>query len=184
MGVELEYGEVSAVDYQGCRIRVRLDDRDGVQSYWLNVPQRNTQGVQSRPILPELEEQVAVLIDSDGVGGVYLGGIYSTVEPPPVVDENTHYVRFKDGTVFSYDQGASVMSLDCVGAVTLKCSRNLTVDSGEPVVVNAPSATLNIPDTTLNGNLQVNGNLNVGGNIDATGTIMDVGGNSNNHSHP
>lgn len=183
MGVELEYGEVSAVDYQGCRIRVRLDDRDGVQSYWLNVPQRNTQGAQARPILPELEEQVAVLIDSDGVGGVYLGGIYSRIEPPPVEDENTHYMRFKDGTVLTYDQASSVMSLDCAGAVTLKCSRNLTVGSGEPVVVQAPSATLDILDVTLNGNLQVNGNLNVNGNIDATGTVLDVSGNSSNHSH-
>ncbi len=69
MGVELEYGEVSAVDYQGCRIRVRLDDRDGVESYWLHVPQRNTQGTQRRPLMPELNEQVAVLLDADGVGG-------------------------------------------------------------------------------------------------------------------
>jgi phage baseplate assembly protein gpV len=76
------------------------------------------------------------------------------------------------------------MSLDCAGAVTLKCSRNLTVDSGEPVMVKAPSATLNIPDVALNGNLRIIGNLDVVGNIDATGTVMDVGGNSNNHSHP
>lgn len=183
MSVELEYGEVSAVDYQGCRIRVRLDDRDGVQSYWLNVPQRNTQGVQRRPIMPELNEQVAVLLDADGVGGVYLGGIYSTVEPPPVIDKDTDYVRFKDGTVLTYNQVASVMSLDCVGATLLKCAKNLTVESGEPVMVKAPSATLDIPDVTLNGNLQVNGNLNVDGNIAATGTIMDVGGNSKNHTH-
>lgn len=184
MGVELEYGEVSAVDYRGCRVRVRLDGRDGVESFWLNVPQRNTQGAQSRPILPELEEQVAVLLDSDGVGGVFLGGIYSTAEPPPMQDENTDYVRFKDGTVLTYDQAAGVMSLDCAGAVTLKCSRNLTVESGEPVVVKAPSATLNIPDVALNGNLKIIGNLDVVGNIDATGTIMDAGGNSNHHDHP
>ncbi|APC18539.1 baseplate assembly protein [Pseudomonas frederiksbergensis] len=177
MGVELEYGEVSAVDYQGCRIRVRLDDRDGVQSYWLNVPQRNTQGTQRRPIMPELNEQVAVLLDTDGVGGVYLGGIYSTVEPPPVIDEGTDYVRFKDGTVITYDQVASVMSLDCVGATLLKCAQNLTVESGEPVVVKAPSAVLDIPQVTLNGDLQVNGN------IGATGSIIDVGGNSNHHTH-
>ena len=94
MGVELEYGEVSAVDYQSCQIRVRLDDRDGVESYWLHVPQRNTQGTQRRPLMPELNEQVAVLLDADGVGGVYLGGVYSTAEPPPVVDEDTDYVRF------------------------------------------------------------------------------------------
>ncbi|AIC20217.1 baseplate assembly protein [Pseudomonas chlororaphis] len=183
MAVELEYGEVSAVDYMTCRVRVRLDDRDGVESYWLNVPQRNTQGTQRRPLMPELNEQVAVLLDSDGVGGVYLGGIYSTAEPPPVVDQDTDYVRFSDGTVSTYDRAAGVMTLDCVGALLVKCSRNITVEAGEPVVVKAPSATLDIPQVTLNGNLQVNGDVEVNGNVNATGVVMDVGGNSNHHSH-
>lgn len=177
MGVELEYGEVSAVDYVACRIRVRLDDRDGVESYWLNVPQRNTQGTQRRPLMPELNEQVAVLLDTDGVGGVYLGGVYSTAEPPPVVDEDTDYVRFSDGTVSTYDRAAGVMTLDCVGALLVKCGRSITVESGEPVVVKAPSATLDIQQVTLNGNLQVNGNIN------SSGAIIDTTGNSNHHSH-
>ncbi|MFJ5239545.1 phage baseplate assembly protein V [Pseudomonas neuropathica] len=177
MGVQLEYGEVSAVDYMTCRIRVRLDDRDGVESYWLNVPQRNTQGTQRRPLMPELNEQVAVLLDADGVGGVYLGGIYSTAEPPPVVDEDTDYVRFSDGTVSTYDRAAGVMTLDCVGALLVKCGRNITVEAGGPVVVKAPSATLDIPLVTLNGDLQVNGNVGV------TGSIIDEGGNSNHHTH-
>lgn len=183
MSVELEYGEVSAVDYLTCRIRVRLDDRDGVESYWLNIPQRNTQSTQRRPLMPELGEQVAVLLDADGVGGVYLGGIYSTAEPPPVMDEDTDYVRFSDGTVSTYDRAAGVMTLNCVGALVLKCVRNITVESGEPVVVKAPSATLDIPQVTLNGDLLVNGGLKVNGDIKATGTVMDVGGNSNHHSH-
>jgi phage baseplate assembly protein V len=183
MGLALEYGEISAVDYPSCRVRVRLDDRDGVESYWLNVPQRNTQGTQRRPLMPELGEQVAVLLDADGVGGVYLGGIYSTAEPPPVVDQDTDYVRFSDGTSITYDRKLSVMKLDCVGATTLKCARNLTVESGEPVLVKAPSATLDIPEVAVNGNLKVKGNLDVGGNIAAAGTIMDVGGNSNHHTH-
>lgn len=177
MGVELEYGEVSAVDYPGCRIRVRLDDRDGVQSYWLNVPQRNTQGTKRRPLMPELGEQVAVLLDADGVGGVYLGGIYSTAEPPPVIDANTDYVRFSDGTVSTYDRATGVMTLDCVGDLTLKCGRGVVIEAKEPIVVKAPSATLEIPQVTLNGNLQVNGDIN------ATGSIMDAGGNSNHHNH-
>lgn len=177
MCIELEYGEISGVDYPTCRVRVRLDDRDGVESYWLHVPQRNTQGTQRRPLMPELGEQGAVLLDADGVGGVYLGGIYSTAEPPPVVDEDTDYVRFSDGTVSTYDRAAGVMTLDCVGALLVKCGRNITVEAGEPVVVKAPSATLDILQVTVNGNLQVNGNVN------ATGVIMDVGGNSSNHSH-
>jgi len=183
MGVELEYGEVSAVDYLTCRIRVRLDDRDGLQTYWLNMPQRNTQGTQRRPLMPELGEQVAVLLDADGVGGVYLGGIYSTAEPPPVVDEDTDYVRFSDGTVSTYNRAAGVMTLDCVGALLVKCGRNITVEADEPLVVKAPSATLDIPQVILNGELLVKGGLKVNGDIEATGTVMDIGGNSNHHSH-
>ncbi|MFD2645143.1 phage baseplate assembly protein V [Pseudomonas japonica] len=177
MGVELEYGEVSAVDYLTCRIRVRLDDRDGVESYWLNVPQRNSQGTKRRPLMPELGEQVAVLLDADGVGGVYLGGIYSTAEPPPVLDQDTDYVRYSDGTVITYNRADGVMELDNVGDLVLTCGRGVTLKSGMPVTVNAPSAALKIPLVTLDGNLQVNGDIN------ATGKVMDVGGNSSNHSH-
>lgn len=177
MSVELEYGEVSAVDYMTCRIRVRLDDRDGIESYWLNVPQRNSQGTKRRPLMPEIGEQVAVLLDGDGVGGVCLGGIYSTAEPPPVVDQDTDYVRYSDGTVVSYDRVAGVMTLDSVGELKVKCSRNITLEAGLPVTVKAPAATLEIPQVTLKGNLQVDGN------IAATGTVLDAGGNSNHHSH-
>ncbi|MCX2546589.1 phage baseplate assembly protein V [Pseudomonas sp. COW5] len=177
MTLHLEYGEVTALDHKTCRLRVRLDDRDGLQTYWLNIPQRNTQGTQRRPLMPELGEQVAVLLDADGVGGVYLGGIYSTAEPPPVVDEDTNYVRYSDGTVTTYDRAAGVMTVQCVGSLVLKCGRDITIETSEPVVVKALSATLDIPQVTLNGDLQVEGDIHV------AGRIMDVGGNSNHHSH-
>lgn len=195
MPVELEYGEVSAVDYMGCRIRVRIDERDGVESYWISVPQRNTKGTKRRLLLPEIGEEVAVLLDADGVGGIYLGGIYSSAEPPPVTDPDTDFVRFKDGTVVTYDQKVHVLNVDCVGDTTLTCGKGLTVETGEPVVVNAPKGTLNIPEVALTGNLSMTGNFSlkgnfsqegnqaVVGNIQATGTIMDGGGNSNNHKH-
>lgn len=169
MPIELEYGEVSAVDYRGCRVRVRLDDRDGVQSYWLHVPQRNAQGTKRRPLLPELSEQGAVLLDADGVGGVWLGGIYSTAEPPPVTDEDTDYVRFRDGTTATYNVATGVLAVVCVGAIN--------IEAAHPVTVKAPAVTLDTAQTTLMGDLQVDGNVN------ATGTVMDAGGNSNHHSH-
>lgn len=169
MLVELEYGEVSAVDYKTCRIRVRLDERDGVQSYWLNVPQRHTQGTKSRSLMPEIGEQVAVLLDTDGVAGVYLGGVYSTAEPPPVVDQDTDLVRFRDGTTVAYDSAAGAMEISCVGIVRLQAAQSVTVK--------ALNVVLDTPQATLEGNLQVNGN------VSATGTVMDAGGNSNHHSH-
>ena len=177
MPTQLEYGEVTALDHKTCRLRVRLYDRDGLQTHWLNIPQRNTQGTQRRPLMPEIGEQVAVLLDADGVGGVYLGGIYSTAEPPPVVDEDTEYVRYSDGTVATYDRAAGVMALECVGSVILKCGGSIIIEAIEQVAVKAPSATLDILQVTLTGDLQVHGD------ISADGRITDVGGNSNHHSH-
>jgi len=176
MPTQLEYGEVTALDHQTCRLRVRLDDRDGLQTYWLNIPQRNTQGTQRRPLMPEIGEQVAVLLDADGVGGVCLGGIYSTAEPPPVVDEETEFVRYSDGTVVAYDRAAGVMRLECVGPLLVKCGRCI-VEVAESLEINAPQAMLKIPKVVLDGNLTVNGD------IDATGAVRDVEGNSNHHQH-
>jgi phage baseplate assembly protein V len=177
MPTQLEYGEVTALDHKTCRLRVRLDDRDGLQTHWLNIPQRNTQGTQRRPLMPELGEQVAVLLDADGVGGVYLGGIYSTAEPPPVVDEDTEYVRYSDGTIATYDRAAGVMTLVSAGTLTVKCEGKILVETSEAIMVKAPSAKFDVQQVTLNGDLLVNGNLN------ATGTILDAGGNSNHHHH-
>ena len=177
MPTQLEYGEVTALDHKTCRLRVRLDDRDGLQTHWLNIPQRNTQGTQRRPLMPEIGEQVAVLLDADGVGGVYLGGIYSTAEPPPVVDEDTDYVRYSDGTVVAYDCAAGVMTLECVGEVTLKCGGDIAIKAEGKIVLKAHSATLEIPQINVNGNLRINGD------VYASGTILDTGGNSNHHQH-
>ncbi|KHA70060.1 baseplate assembly protein [Pseudomonas chlororaphis] len=160
MPTQLEYGEVTALDHKTCRLRVRLDDRDGLQTHWLNIPQRNTQGTQRRPLMPELGEQVAVLLDADGVSGVYLGGIYSTAEPPPVVDEDTDYVRYSDGTVATYDRAAGVMTLECVGEVILRCAQGVTVEAGGLLALKAGSAVLECPQVTVNGNLQVIGYVN------------------------
>lgn len=143
MPAKLEYGTVSAQDFKTCRIRVRLPDRDGLQSYWLHVPQRHTQGTQSRPLLPELGEQVAVLLDSDGVGGVCLGGIYSTAEPPPLVDEDTHYVRFSDGTAVTYNRQTHVLLVDCVGAMAFKAAQTIKLEAGVAIVLSAPRIDLN-----------------------------------------
>ena len=82
---------------------------------------------------------------------------------------------------------------------------DVLIKSGTHVTVQAPSITLDAPQTTCTGNLTVDGlltykggmsgsggsgaaasiqgNVQVEGNINASGTIMDGGGNSNHHSH-
>ena len=82
---------------------------------------------------------------------------------------------------------------------------DVLIKSGTHVTVQAPSITLDAPQTTCTGKLTVDGlltykggmsgsggsgaaasiqgNVQVEGNINASGTIMDGGGNSNHHSH-
>ena len=82
---------------------------------------------------------------------------------------------------------------------------DVLIKSGTHVTVQAPSITLDAPQTTCTGNLTVNGlltykggmagsggsgaaasiqgNVQVGGNINASGSVMDGGGNGNHHSH-
>jgi len=172
---DLVYGIVSALDYATCRVRVYLPERDHLETYWLHVPQTYTLGIQRRAILPALGEQVSVLLEPDGAGGVVMGGIYSAANPPPVTDADTDYVRFKDGTIVTYNQSARAFTFD--GPATV------TVIAGQ-VTVQADTVTLDAPHTTCTGDLTVNGNVQVDGNVNATGSVMDGTGNSNHHTHP
>lgn len=165
----LQFGLVSQVDYLRCRVKVRLEEFEGLETWWLKVPQRHTKATKSRPLLPEIGEQVAVLLQCDGVNGVVLGGIYSTAEPPPVTDQDSEFVRFSDGTEVSYDRASHVLMVNCVGAISLQAS--------QPVTVQAPAVILDTPQTTVDGNLQVNGDIN------ASGKVVDQGGNTPNHTH-
>ena len=185
----LQFGLVSKVDYRSCRVKVRLEEFDGLETWWLKVPQRHTKATKSRPLMPEIGEQVAVLLQRDGVNGVVLGGIYSTAEPPPVTDENTHYLRFSDGTILTYDREAHALVADCVGSALVKTATTVTVQAGQPVLVVAPRVTLDTPETILTGTLQVTGEVTLAAGLQATGDIqtqgkvLDQGGNSNHHSH-
>lgn len=185
----LQFGLVSKVDFLGCRVKVRLEEFDGLETWWLKVPQRHTKATKSRPLMPELGEQVAVLLQCDGVNGVVLGGIYSTAEPPPVTDEDTHYVRFSDGTTITYDRATHALVADCVGSALVKTATTVTVEAGQPVLVVAPRVTLDTPETILTGSLQVTGQVTLAaglqavGDIQTQGKVLDQGGNSNHHSH-
>lgn len=174
MSVELEYGFVSAVDLKLCRIRARLPDRDNVQTYWLSVPQRATKGTRRRPLMPELGEQVALLLDDDGVRGTYLGGVYSTSAPPPVTDPDTDYIRFSDGTAITYNRETGQLLVDSVGTVV--------VNAATSAEVAAPNVTVT-GITEVVGPTSIKGDLKVQGNIHATGSIIDTTGNTPNHSH-
>lgn len=192
----LKFGTVSAVDEKTCRVRVRLPDLDNLRTAWLPVGVRKTK-LDKDYWLPDIGEQVAVLLDGRGEDGVVLCAIYSEADVVPVASKNKWYRQFSDGTTLDYDRSAHMLTVNCVGGITV-------VAAGS-VVVKAPSVTLDTPSTICSGDVlvkgiltyeggmsgsggdtaaaKIQGNIQIDGDVIATGRVLDVGGNSNHHTH-
>lgn len=195
-GVTLKFGIVSALDETTGRVRCVLPDYDDLETWWLPVAHAKTHQ-DKHWSLPDVGEQVALLLDRRGDSGVVLGAIFGLRDRPPVASVEHTQLRFADGTVIDYDRAAHRLVIQCVG--------DITVLAAGPVLVQAPQVTVDAPMTHCTGQLVVDGkltykggmagsggggaaaviegNVAVNGNIDATGSVMDGGGNSNHHSH-
>ncbi|AXW85573.1 baseplate protein [Lonsdalea britannica] len=188
----LRVGTVSAVDAAGVRARVRLPECDNLRTAWLEVLQRNTQNNKDY-WLPDVGEQVRILLDDNGEDGVILGAIYSSVDTPPVNNAQARGCTYSDGAAFYYDRATHTLTVN--GGI-----QHIVIETQADVVVKTPRATVDSPDTTFTGNVLVQGkltyqgdmvgtaatiqgNVTVNGNVSATGSVMDAGGNSNHHSH-
>ncbi|SUH11735.1 baseplate protein [Salmonella enterica subsp. enterica] len=70
-GVTRQTGIISDIDEAVVRVRVTLPECDNLRSNWLAVLQRNTQDNKDY-WLPDIGEQVEVLLDDNGEDGVVL----------------------------------------------------------------------------------------------------------------
>lgn len=187
----LRFGFVTALDEAGCRVRVQFPDLDGLESYWLPVLRPKTHQ-DKHYCLPDVGEQVACLLDGVGEEGVVLGAVFGDRDPAQGGGPDVFEIRFGNGDVLRHSRADGSWFIQCAGSVT--------VEAGGAVVVKAPSVTLDTPQTTCTGNLTVQkaltiqgggggtsttitGNVSVNGSISASGSIIDAGGNTNNHSH-
>lgn len=187
----LRFGFVTALDESGCRVRVQFPDLDGLESYWLPVLRPKTHR-DKYYCLPDVGEQVACLLDGAGEEGVVLGAVFGERDPSQGGGPEVLSIVFGNGDVLRHDRADGSWFMQCAGPVT--------VEAGGPVVVKAPSVTLDTPQTTCTGNLTVQkaltiqgggggtsttitGNVSVNGSINASGSIIDAGGNTNHHSH-
>ncbi|QST27717.1 phage baseplate assembly protein V [Escherichia albertii] len=102
-GVTRQTGIISDIDEVKVCVRVTLPECDDLRTNWLPILQRNTQNNKDY-WLPDIGEQVEVLLDDNGEDGVVLGAVYSSVDTPPVTDKDKRYVRFSDGATIEYDR--------------------------------------------------------------------------------
>lgn len=196
-GVTRQTGIISDIDEAVVRVRVTLPECDDLKSNWLPVLQRNTQDNKDY-WLPDIGEQVEVLLDDNGEDGVVLGAVYSIVDTAPLASRDKRYVQFSDGAAFEYDRqlhqltvngGIEKIVIEVQDSTSLTSPRvevkaqqvmvtsaTVSVESSS-VAVKAMNVTVEAPISHFTGN------INVTGNITASGTIMDGSGNSNHHSH-
>lgn len=193
-GITLKFGTVSAIDEKNCKVRVRVPDYDNLRTAWLTVGQPKTHKDKFY-VLPDIGEQVAVLLDPRGETGLVICSIFSSADMPPVSSVDKCHIRFADGAEIEYDRASHQATLS--GGV-----QKVVVEVGVDILLKAGNkVTVDTPEAEFTGNLTVNkkltykggmsgsgggsikGNLDVDGNVEATGTIMDSGGNSNHHDH-
>lgn len=79
----MHFGRVSAIKPEDCTARVRLDDMQAVETYWLPVGQYRAGSSITAYWMPEVDELVLVALDPTGSQGCILAGVYSTSTPPP-----------------------------------------------------------------------------------------------------
>lgn len=199
--VTRQTGTVSDIDENTAQVRVCLPECDNLRTHWLQVLQRNTQENKDY-WLPDIGEQVEVLLDENGEDGVVLGAVYSSVDVPPVASLDKRYVQFSDQAMFEYDRKLHrltinggikeiviVAEMNITGNVNIRGDVSIVGDmsvKGDVGIVGNTSVVGDVSiigNTNIMGNLSTEGNVVVVGNISAAGSIMDAAGNSNHHSH-
>ncbi|ECB7412516.1 phage baseplate assembly protein V [Salmonella enterica subsp. enterica serovar Typhimurium] len=183
-GVIFATGTVSAIDPVNVRARVRLPDHDNLRTWWLDVMQNNTYKNKDYCI-PDIGEQVKVLMTPDGVEGVILGAVYSGKDMPVIGDPDKRRTDFADGTFVEYDRKNNAMAIG--GAIktltitthsdiTMQTDTQVTVIAQNSATVKTQKATIDSPETEITGNATIKKNLLVEGSITGKGGMSISGG--------
>lgn len=205
----LRVGVIEQADYAKALVRVQLG---GLTSEWLPWVTRRAGG-DIDWWAPEVGEQVMVLSPSGLQEDAFvLPALYSNSRPEPEQSPDLHTVRYANGDIVRHNRSTGAWFIQCAGEIIVQAGGNVTLIAAGPVLVQAPSVTLDTPETTctgnltvaknlaiqggsggtstritgdieMRGNLDVEGSLSVTGNINAGGSVIDAGGNTNHHSH-
>ncbi|EDT3088652.1 phage baseplate assembly protein V [Salmonella enterica subsp. enterica serovar Newport] len=134
-GVIFATGTVSAIDPKTVRARVRLPDHDNLRTWWLDVMQNNTYKNKDY-CLPDVGEQVKVLMTPDGVEGVILGAVYSSQDTPVISDPDKRRTDFADGTFVEYDRKNNAMAIGgAIKTLTITTHSDITLQTDTQITV-------------------------------------------------
>ncbi|MGH7084726.1 MAG: phage baseplate assembly protein V, partial [Acetobacteraceae bacterium] len=152
--------------------RVTFPDRDNIQSWWLPIIQPKAQDDKVF-WLPDIGEQVVVLMDEHDENGAVVGAIPSQVDTPPAwASANTFGVEFSDGTVLRYDRAAHVLT----AAVVSGGAANVSTGKGNQVVLGSDGTALMQDAIGASFKLNNNGTGTMNCNLLVAGTIGTTSG--------
>jgi phage baseplate assembly protein V len=179
--VTFRSGIVSALgtaQYKGF-VRVRFPDRDNIESAWLQVLTRGTQGTKHWHI-PEIGAQVKCSLDEHDENGSIDGELWSSVDAPVEAATNTQdRTDYSDGTSIVYDTAAHTLT------VQLGTSGSATINTplGNEIAL-ASDGTVLLQDRAgsyikLNGD----GTIKVHGQIVSDSDMVAIGISATQHVH-
>ena len=157
----LKFGVVTQVNEKDMKVRVSFPELN-IESYWLPVMVNKT--FQDKVYwMPDIQEHVVCMMDSNLEAGVVMGAIYSSSDKPPANKNlNTFYTKFKDGTEIEFNRETKKLNIN------ISDGKHLKYDGG--------------------GTWHIQGNLVVSGNIsdleNVHNTLDHLRQTYNNHNHP
>lgn len=174
--MKIATGTISDIDERRVMARVRLPDHDNLRTAWISVLQRNTQNNKDY-WLPDIGEQVKVLLDMDGEDGVILGSVYSSVDTPAIASRDKRRTDFSDGAFVEYDRKQSAMTIGGnIKTLHITTLADVEVNTATATVKATQSATIDSPNTIITGDATVEKDLTVRGALKAEGGLQASGG--------
>ena len=124
-GGKWKYGIVKEIDPEKMMVRCQIPDMDGVISPWLLIVVLNS--LENKDYyLPDLEEQIVILLDENSESGVALGAVYSTKDKPPIANKNKRHIKFNDETTIEYDRSTHKLEIKVQGDILIEATGTIT----------------------------------------------------------
>lgn len=156
----------------GPMVRLNYQDKDNINSAWLQVMQHGTQGMQYVRLPRIGETMVAIHLDNGQERGVAIGGIYSGANVYPGSDalSDEVFLKMDDGATFLYDPGAGKLAISGVTLIDIQTLSDVKLTCGGALAATVTgNATLKSPSIKLDGPVEVTGLLTLDQGMVASG---------------
>ena len=131
---KFKVGIVSEVLADQGKVRVKLPDQ-GIQTKPIAVVMPFT-GNDKAYLMPDIGEQVCVMMDAECEDGVVIGAIYSKKDAPPVEDINKRHLQFQNGDFIEFDRSTGILKIQCT-KVEIVTSEESTLQGKAIAVIGA-----------------------------------------------